>query len=401
MSWPPAGLRPRGALLLKGAEVYAPEAAGRHDLFMAAGQILAMEPELDRLHGWPDLVVRDVSGLTAIPGLVDGHLHLLGGGGEGGPPTRNPEARLADIVAFGVTTAIGCLGMDCLTRHLDALLAHARALEAEGLSTYILSGGYAVPTPTLTGDPGSDLVYIERVIGVGEVAISDRRSSQPTCAELAHLAAGVYRGGLLAGKPAPLVLHVGDALAGLAPLRELVRSTGIPFARFLPTHVNRSPGLLEEASRYRQDGGWIDLTAGVAPSYGFPTSVEPSRALAQLAASPEGLARVTVSSDANGSAIFRDDAGSITAVTQQRVSHLWQQVRAAIIDEGVPLSVAISTVTANAAALFGLPHKGRIAVGADADVILLDDQLAIRNVYARGRELVHDAEVVERGVFES
>ena len=72
-----------------------------------------------------------------MPGFIDGHVHMTGGGGEGGYATRTPELSLSDAIRGGVTTIVGCLGTDGVTRSLAALLAKARALDEEGISTFI------------------------------------------------------------------------------------------------------------------------------------------------------------------------------------------------------------------------------------------------------------------------
>jgi len=119
--------------LIAGGEVWAPEPLGRRDVLIAGRSIVAVaSPGSIRVDG-AELEVVDAAGLTLVPGLIDPHVHLLGGGGEGGPATRAPEIRVEDIVACGVTSVIGCLGTDGITRHMTSLLAKARALEIEGI----------------------------------------------------------------------------------------------------------------------------------------------------------------------------------------------------------------------------------------------------------------------------
>ena len=67
----------------------------------------------------------------------------------------------------------------------------------EGLSAWCWTGGYHVPPTTLTASVRSDIVHIDCVIGLGELAISDHRSSQPGYDELARLASEVHVAGLL------------------------------------------------------------------------------------------------------------------------------------------------------------------------------------------------------------
>src|SRR5512143_4026042 len=251
--------------LIRGGEVFAPEPLGRKDLLLAGGRIEAVaEPGTLDVDGLAAEAV-EAAGKSVLPGLIDPHVHILGGGGEGGPTTRAPEIRVEDIVAAGVTTVIGCLGTDGLTRHMTSLLAKARALEIEGVSTWIFSGSYDLPVRTLTGSVRSDLILIDKVIGAGEIAISDHRSSQPTFEEIARLAAECRVGGMLGGKAGILHLHLGDGKRRLEILFRIVRETEIPPTQLVPTHTTRNRALFEEALEWVRAGGAIDVTAGPDP----------------------------------------------------------------------------------------------------------------------------------------
>ncbi len=72
---------------------------------------------------------------------------------------------------------VGLLGTDDLTRSTSSLVAQVYALRESGISAYCYTGGYHVPLTTLTESVRSDLVHIEPILGVGELAISDHRSS--------------------------------------------------------------------------------------------------------------------------------------------------------------------------------------------------------------------------------
>src|SRR5512137_381281 len=151
--------------LIRNGEVFGPEPLGKRDVLIGGGAIEAVaEPGTLRTDGLP-VEVLDAAGALVLPGLIDPHVHILGGGGEGGPATRAPEIRIEDIVSAGVTSLIGCLGTDGITRHMTSLLAKARALEVEGITAYVFSGSYEVPVNTLTGSVRSDLILIEKVLG--------------------------------------------------------------------------------------------------------------------------------------------------------------------------------------------------------------------------------------------
>jgi len=177
-------------ILLHNGQVFAPNPLGKKDILIIGDKIGAISPPGKIEIRGVNLQIIDASEKIITPGFIDSHVHILGGGGEGGPATRAPEITLEDIITSGVSTIIGCLGTDGTTRHMESLLAKARGLEEEGVTTYIFSGSYQIPVTTITGSVLSDLILIDKVIGAGEIAISDHRSSQPTFEEMARLAAG-------------------------------------------------------------------------------------------------------------------------------------------------------------------------------------------------------------------
>ncbi len=382
--------------LIHGAEVWAPDPLGDRDVLIAGRSIAALAPPGQiRLDGLPVERV-EAAGLRLVPGLVDSHVHILGGGGEGGPATRAPELRVEDLVAAGVTSVIGCLGTDCVTRHPASLLAKARALEAEGLSAWIFTGSYQLPPVTLTGSVRSDLVLIDAVVGAGEIALSDHRSSQPTFDELARLAAECRVGGMLGNKAGVLHLHLGDGTRGLELLRRMLSETEIPGSQLVPTHCNRNPTLFAETVEHVAAGGCADLTAGLEDHEPGLSISEAIRAL-QAAAAP--LDRVTVSSDAGGSIPTFDESGALTGLDVALPDTLLQAFRRLVVDAVVDLAQACRLFATNPAALYRLPAKGRLEVGADADLLGLDEQLRPREVFARGRRMMADGRVIASGTF--
>lgn len=377
-------------LLIRDADVYSPEAIGRRDVFCAAGRIVAIEPELALPSSLGARVV-DAGGRRLVPGLVDGHVHIAGAGGEGGPATRTPEVPFAALAEAGITTVVGLLGADGATRTVESVLMRAKALRAEGLSAWIWTGAYPVPTPTLTGDLTRDLVLFEEVIGAGEIAIADHRVAGPTARELIQLAAAVRLGGMLGGKCGLVHLHVGDGDDPYRVIHEAVAGSELSYRQFHPTHANRSRAVLEEAKRYASEAT-VDITTSAWPAYP-DEEVKPSVALPELLDAGVPLEHVTFSTDAGGSLPQFDDHGELRSLTTGRPDTLWGEARALVRDEGLSLEHALMPVTATPATLLRLARKGRIAVGADADLLMLDAELRIAWVFARGRVLVEDGEL--------
>lgn len=386
--------------VLRGARVLAPEDLGCRDVLLVGEKLAAMASRLEVPPAWNCREVR-LDGYTLVPGLIDGHVHLIGGGGEGGYHTRTPEVTLSGLTKAGVTTVVGCLGTDGTTRHMASLLAKARGLESEGVTTFIYSGAYEVPTVTLTGSVRADLILIDKVIGAGEIAISDHRSSQPLRPAIQQLAAEARVGGLLSGKAGVLHLHVGDGKSGLGMLSAIVDESEIPITQFVPTHLNRNPQLLQEAIAWGRRGGFIDFTSGVSPASGVVRAVRASRAVAQAVAAGVGLDRITISSDGNGSMPLFDDKGAMAGLMVASLDSLLAELRALVLTEGMPLDQAIQVVTGNVAKALKLwPRKGTLQVGADADLLVLDGELNPVQVWARGRLMLEKGEPVVWGTFE-
>ncbi|MCL6637169.1 MAG: beta-aspartyl-peptidase [Alicyclobacillus sp.] len=386
--------------LIRQARVYAPEPLGSKDVLLGAGQILAVADNLS-FHGNIPLIREvDARGLLLFPGLIDQHVHMAGGGGEGGFHYRTPEISLSHITTAGVTTLVGVLGTDGVTRSTRELLAKANGLEFEGVTTYIYCGAYQVPTRTITGTPRSDLVLIDKVIGVGEIAISDTRSSHPSEQDLAELASEARVGGLLAGKAGVLHLHVGDDDSKLSLLFDLLKRTELPREMFTPTHLNRNPDLLQDAIRYGQEGGFVDITSGIRPDAHDHISVKPSRAIRQLLDAGVHPSLITMSSDSNGSSPIFDDRGKLVAMGIGSIATLWEETRDTIVAEEVPIELAVAMVTKNVARVLKLHQKGRVRAGLAADLMLTNEQFEIQHVFAKGRQMVADGKPVVWGTFE-
>jgi beta-aspartyl-dipeptidase (metallo-type) len=322
---------------------------------------------------------------------------LTGGGGEAGPHTRVPPVAISRLTRGGVTTAVGVLGTDDIIRTPAELVTVARGLNVEGLSAWCLTGGYHVPPATVTGDVRRDLVLIDLVLGVGELAISDHRSSQPTLDELLRVAGDAHVGGLMSGKAGILHLHVGDGSRGLGPIRDAIDRSEVPAAVFNPTHVNRRRALFDEAIALAQRGCTIDLTA--FPVREGEDAWSAAEALVRYLDAGLPADRVTVSSDGGGCFPVFDGAGRVVDMDVGEPAAVGGTLRE-LIAAGQPLERVLPAFTANPARLLMLPRKGRLTPGADADLVVLDEAGGVAEVMARGRWHVQEGRVVVRGTFE-
>lgn len=387
--------------LIKNGEVYAPHYLGSKDILAAGGKIIHIADEIEFSDNTVPMRVIDASNQLVVPGFIDSHVHIIGGGGEGGFKTRTPELMLTDATSSGITTLVGLLGTDGTTRRMESLLAKARALEEEGITCYIHTGSYQVPVKTLLDKIEDDIILIDKIIGVGEIAISDHRSSEPTLEEIAKIAAAARNGGILSGKAGVLEIHVGDGEEKLSLLEELVTKTDIPIRHFHPTHINRNEELFEAGIQYALKGGYVDFTTSTIPQFLEEGEVKCSKGLRMMLDRGVPIGNITFSSDGQASLPFFDENGEYAGLQVGKVASLYKEVQAAVLEEGIPLEDALRVITSNPAQVLKLTEKGAIRQGKDADIVLLEkDTLNIRSVIAKGQLMVENGVAIVKGTFE-
>lgn len=407
-------------LFIKNVELYDPEYKGRCHVLCAGERIEAVispeasgkgpeESDTDRalkaeaafselkaLGAEAEII--DGEGLMLFPGIVDGHVHITGGGGEGGFKTRAPEILLSDLIGAGVTTVLGLLGTDDMTRNTEALLAKAKALTEEGITAYALTGAYGYPPVTLTDSVKKDVTFVSEILGL-KLALSDHRAPNVTEDELIRLASDVRTAGMISGKGGFLVLHMGDGREGLSKVFEALSRTEIPVKLFHPTHVTRKESLFEDAIKFAKMGGYIDLTA-----FDSHNSKKLIPFIKRLLSEGVDLSLVTVSSDAQGSYSEYDEDGRLLKIGISSIGSIYDEF-ACLLREQASLSLSYSEIaslfTENPARALGLyPEKGAVREGSDADMILLDSRLKLSCVIAKGRVMMRDGKVLVRGTYE-
>ena len=390
--------------IIRNAKVYQPEYAGVKDILILGDRIAAVGEHLRADFGG-SLEVQEINGegMAAVPGFIDSHEHIMGGGGEGGFHTRTPEASLGDLIRNGITTVVGCIGTDGVGRDMTALLAKAHALENEGITTYAYTGSYQVPVHTLTDSLMKDIMMLDKVIGVGEVAVSDHRSSQPSFEEFARIAADARVAGMLSGKAGIVNVHPGDSERRLDLIRRVIHETEIPASQFLPTHVNRNEALFEECLDFAAEGGTIDFTGNEDIDYWetICDEVRVCRGIRRLLERGISSDRFTISSDGQGSMPVFNAQGEYKGIGIGKASCLLKEVRECVQKEDIPLETAIKGITCNPASILKLDRKGRIKAGFDADICLLEEgTLNLNTVIAKGQVMVKDGEQKVFGTFE-
>jgi beta-aspartyl-dipeptidase (metallo-type) len=386
-------------IFIEHADVYQPDFIGVKDILIAGEKIIAIENKID-LSSLKniEIIIINGTGRKVIPGLIDAHAHIAGAGGEGGPSTRTPEMQLSSMLDGGITTIVGCLGTDGFTRSLEAVLMKVKSLKADGVSAFMYTGSYQVPTPTLLGDVAKDIALIEEIIGIGEIALSDHRSSCPTTNELIRLVEHARVGGMLGGKAGIANIHLGDARNPFQPIYDAVEKSELKLTQFFPTHCNRNHYIFEDAKKYGKNG-FVDLTAS-SYYYDPQNEIKPSKAIIELLKAGVPSDHITMTSDGNGSLPNFDKDGHLISIDMGLPKSVFTEMIDAVIQENLPLEDSLKVVTSNVAAILKLKNKGRIEIGKDADIVILDKDYLISDVIARGQLMIHDFKRLKKGTYE-
>ena len=389
--------------LLRAGEVYAPRRLGRADVLLGGGRILRIGTNLEAAALALGAVnVIEASRFRVVPGYIDQHIHLFGGGDAAGPQGRAFDLEAEDLALAGITTAAGVVGVEMETRGLPLLLRKTMELRSAGITALMYTGSFRLPAPYLLWSAAADVCFIEQVRGV-KTAVSERFYPNQDMPALMQLAGEMLQAKALSGKAAVLHCHMGGMPAGMEPIFALVEQLGIAASQILPTHVNRTAAfspVFEHALRFAKMGGTIDFSSCVSQQDANPTGVDVHEAVRRALDAGVPLDQITFSSDSNVPGAVRDREGRLTGMRVVPPSVLHRDLMRTVHDAGLPLEQALQLVTANVARVLGMQDcKGSVAEGADADLVLLDGDDRIDTVIAGGEVLVRDRCAIPRGPF--
>jgi beta-aspartyl-dipeptidase (metallo-type) len=381
--------------LIQGGYLYGPEDLGSKDLLIANGKIERIDTRISPPAGlFPGIEVINASGKLIFPGLIDQHVHIIGGGGVGGLLTRSKEIFFRDVVTSGVTTLVGTLGNDTISRSLSTLLIKAKALKLCGINAFIYTGSLAYPPLTITGSIEKDLGLITEVIGV-KLGLGESVLPRLDLRELENLITETRRAGSLSGKPAMVHIHLAASAGKWFELAEsILEQREIPYQQIVFTHVNKTPQLLDRAFDYAKKGGRIDLTTCLRPPE-RPNGVKPSSGLKRYLELGGPIEGITFSSDGNSSRVLGNGVVDYT-----RVAALLEEFRDSVTKEGISIPQALAVVTRNVADRLGIANeRGSLREGFYADLALFSKDLELTDLMAGGQWVLRDGAVANLDPF--
>ncbi len=376
--------------LIKNTNLYTPQSLGKKDILIAGKKIVAIEDNLDIN---TTVTIFDAKGKIVTPGLIDQHMHIIGAGGKQGFSSMTPEVTLSELITCGTTTVVGLLGTDGTARNIRTLYSKTKALDEEGISAYMHCGYYGIDSMTITDSVQADMIFIDKVLGC-KIAISDIRSSYPTAIELVRKLRDVIVGGYIGKKKGILHVHIGNLDSKLDLLFELVNNYQFPIEHISPTHVGRTKELFDQAIEFAKLGGMIDLTTG-ASKY-----IEPYNSVLYALDQGVKITNITFSSDGHAGLTKFDDNNNPVGVRKAPIDTNLEQVKLLIKKGGIPIEDAFKLITLNPAVNLGLHHKGRLEVGSDADLCFFDNNLNLVDVFANGKHMMNNGNIIVKGVFE-
>jgi beta-aspartyl-dipeptidase (metallo-type) len=262
--------------------------------------------------------------------------------------------------------------VDTLTKTMSAMLAGVKAFKEAGVSGYAYTGGYEIPPRSLTESARTDILYVEEIIGTGEVAIADRRAPEPSADTFAKIIIDSYVAGLLSNKAGVTRVHVGDGRRRLQTIRDVFERHEIKHESLYLTHIERSKELVLEGIELAKKGTFLDFDI-------HDNDLEVWYKYYVESGGP--LDKLSFSSD-----------GGICSPTE-----IWNEVRKCSLSHKCFFGQMISHMTAVPAAALKLKNKGHIRAGADADIVVAEkNELVAVHVMANGKFCMKDAQLLSK-----
>ena len=225
-----------------------------------------------------------------------------------------------------------------------------------------------------------------------KIALGDHRCSFPSMEEVRSIVADVRVAGMLTGKTGFVHVHLGDYTSSFDIFDGIVAS-GLPIKHIRPTHVARHPAVFERAMGFAKQGGWIDITTGGGNYMGCAAD-----AYDMAVENGVPVNRITMSSDGHGSMPRFNEAGEMVGLGVGSIMCNIETVQE--LARRHDLTTALLPMTRTVAEALTLEGKGVIEVGADADLLILNAEHEITDVFMGGVQCMRAGEVIVKGAFE-
>jgi dihydroorotase len=369
---------------------------GTLEILLEGGRIAEVGPRLDA----PDARIIDCHGLIVVPGLIDMHVHL-----------REPGYEAKETIRTGVRAAVrGGFTTVCAmpnTRPVNDSPETTAGIIAEGRRWGLAN---VLPIAAVTrGSAGEELVDMQGLVAAGAIAFSDDGRPVESDAlmrqalEMAEAAGSLVidhcevralsAGGIVNAGP------VADRLGvpGIPPSsEETLIARDIALARECGTRVHiahvSTSGAAAAVAEAKRSG--VRVSAEATPHHLLLTDESVG------SGDPDHKMNPPLRSESDVAALIEAlRGGAIDVIATDHAPHTPAEKARGLLEAPfgvVGLETAVSLVldrfvaagtislgrfvellAANPARLLGLAGKGRIAVGADADLTVLDPDLAV------------------------
>jgi beta-aspartyl-dipeptidase (metallo-type) len=362
--------------LIKNGEVFLGKEFEKVDLVFGGKTILQIGKfdEALAVQAGLEVTIVDCKDCYVCPGFIDSQICLVGGSGEDGFLSQPPRILIEECVRGGITTAIGSIGVDTSTKTMGNLLACVKAFKEAGLTSLCYTGGYDTPIKPLNESVRTDLIYIEEIIGAGEVAIADRRVPEPYKHFLARTIVDAYVGGILTGKAGVTRIHVGEGRRRLQTIRDVAEHNEIQFDKLYFTHIERSKELIKEGIEFAKLGSFLDFDL-------HDRDLEIWYKEYQEAGGPLGQLS------------FSSDAGICSP------EELWLEIKKCALKHNLEFKNLLPHVTEVPARALKLKQKGALKIGNDADIFIMTKKdLDIKHLICNGKFFIKDENLIRTDV---
>lgn len=377
--------------IIRHANLYSPEKKGIQDILIAGEKIVSIDKHLSLLGVSYD--EWDAEGKMIVPGFIDRHVHVIGGGGQQGYASMVPDVTVSELVSCGTTTVVGLLGTDGFVKDLPTLYCKVKALHQEGLSAYMLTSYYGYPPRTFMNSVAEDMIYIDKIIGC-KIAMSDDRCSFPTEQELLRLINQIRLGGFTSGKGGFLHVHLGNLEPGIQPLIDIAHQYPTLIKYMSPTHMIRTEQLFLQGIEFAKMGGYIDFSTGGTRFQ------QPHLCIMEALQRGVNLFNISFSSDGHGGVRRVNPVSGEVTYRPAPMDLNLKEVVALVQECGLPLEQALLPLTKNPAQHMQLTQKGQVCPDYDADLCVLDDNFKLTEVFARGRLMMDKGIIIGKGRYE-